>query len=160
MTTLIGNIRTALMSDGIQRWTTRNGPTWMVRVGSGLMDWAEVGTDTAAHLDHLLAVGDIAADDQAETGIALVRYAMHGDERHVDALKRARRGRLYSADGYNYFTGPIGGPARMLDEDQIEAVGDLVHHGYLHETKRPGPDGTTIVDISHAGLAGLKQWDA
>jgi hypothetical protein len=153
------DLRGPLISDGIQRWQARSGPTWMVRVGRGTLDWAEVTSDAAVHLDYMLTIGDIMLDgDPAGTGIECARYAMAYDTRHAEVTRLARRQRLYSADGYNYFTGPASGPATMLDEDLIEAVGDLIHCGYLTETKRPGPDGTTVVDPRLNGLAALNEW--
>jgi hypothetical protein len=153
------DLRGPLITDGVQRWETRNGPTWMVRTGRRLLDWAEMTPGAAAHLDHMLAVGDVVLDgDPAEVGIQCARYTMAYDQRHADVTRLARRGRLYSADGINYFTGPFDGPATMLDDDLIEAVGDLIHHGYLFETGRPGPDGTTVVEARLNGLTALNGW--
>lgn len=155
------DLRGPLVTDGIQRWKTADGHKWMVRVGLRALDWAEIDPGLADHLDHMLAVGDLELDgDPAEVGMEHARYAMAHDDRHVEMLRLAKRHRLYSADGINYFTGPANGPAEMLDDDQIEAVGDLVHYGYLSDTRRPGPDGTTAVEIRLVGLDALRQWDA
>lgn len=155
------DLRGPLISDGVQRWKTKTtgSPAWMVKTGLRMLDWAEMTPDACQHLDHMLAVGDIVLDgDPAGVGMECARYAMAYDQRHADVTRLARRGRLYSADGYNYFTGPASGPATMLDEDLIEAVGDLIHYGYLTETKRQGPDGTTCVEPRLNGLAALNEW--
>jgi hypothetical protein len=155
------DLRGPLISDSIQRWATPKGPFWMVRTGRRLLDWAEIEPALAGHLDFALAVGDIVLDgDPTGSGMQYARYEMAHDERHVEVLRLAKRVRLYSADGISYFKGPANGPAEMLDDDLIEAAGDLIHYGYLADTKQPGPDGTTIVKIRFAGLDALRAWTA
>lgn len=155
------DLRGPLLRDSIQRWKNGESHTWMVRVGARLLDWAEIEPVLAEHLDRMLANGEVLLDaDPTGCGMQHARYAMEHDDRHVEVLRLARRGRLFSADGYNYFSAEPDGRAVMLDEELIEAAGDLIHYGYLAESKRPGPDGTTHVDIQFAGRDALKAWEA
>jgi hypothetical protein len=155
------DLRGPLLRDSIQHWKNGDSHNWMVRIGNRLLDWAEIEPVLAGHLDRMLASGEVLLDgDPTGCGMSYARYAMEHDDRHVEVLRLARRGRLFSADGYSYFNAEPNGPAVMLDEELIEAVGDLVHTGYLAETTRPGLDGTTHVDIQFAGRDALRAWEA
>lgn len=155
------DLRSPLISDCIQQWKNGDSHTWMVRTGHRLLDWAEIEPVLAGHLDRMLASGEVLLDtDPTECGMQYARYAMEHDDRHVEVLRLAKRGRLFSADGISYFTAEPGGPAVMLDDDRIEAAGDLTHHGYLADTRQPGPDGTTYVAIQFAGRDALRQWES
>jgi hypothetical protein len=155
------DLRGPLLRDSIQHWRNGESHTWMVRVGARLLDWAEIEPVLAGHLDRMLASGEVLLDgDPTGCGMSYARYAMDHDNRHVEVLRLAKRGRLFSADGINYFTAEPGGPAVMLDDDRTEAAGDLIHYGYLTDTRQPGPDGTTFVDIQFAGRDALRAWEA
>jgi hypothetical protein len=154
------DLRGPLITDGIQRWRNGEAHTWMVRTGPRLLDWHEIDPGLAGHLDRMLASGEVLLDaDPTKCGMQYARYAMEHDDRHVEVLRLAKRGRLFSADGISYFSAEPGGPAVMLDDDRIEAAGDLIHYGYLADTRQHGPDGTTFVDIQFAGRDALRLWE-
>lgn len=153
-------VREAIVADAVQRWETGKGPQWNVRIGGGLLAWALANDESVAVLDRMLAAGEIVLADPKNTGMATVRLAMpeHTDD-HIRMIKLARSGRLYTVEKIFFYTGHSGGTAQLSD-DEITAAGDLLELGYLANTRRPGPDGTTCIEPRFGGLDALREWGA
>lgn len=164
MTTAIGitEIIAAVRVGSIRRSLGTDGPVWEVRVAPGLLGFALVNDHGIEILDSLYARGRIVLDTPRgptpDMPICGVRHAMKHDRHHVEALRLARAGRLHTVEGNHFYVG--WDSVELASADLDAAAGDLIEIGYLVNTTRPGPTGTTNIDVRMSGLAAFKEWTA